>query len=69
LGTSIISLAKHWCNIKVENYVDNLQIILPTNVDQLSVQIQKQNQNQMHPEEGDLFGRGLELIIIPNPHD
>jgi hypothetical protein len=24
LGTSIISLAKHWCSIKGENYVDNL---------------------------------------------
>jgi hypothetical protein len=52
LDTSIISLVKHWCNIKGSNYVSNLQIILPTNVDLLPMQIQELNQNQMHPRKG-----------------
>jgi hypothetical protein len=65
LGTSIISLAKHWCNIKGGNYVDSLQIILSTNVDLLPVQIQEQNQKQMHPKKGTCLEEQLNWLLYP----
>jgi hypothetical protein len=62
MGSKIIVLVKHWCKIKWEGYMDTIHLILPTNVDLLPVQITGVSYRLMPPEEGDWFGRGLELI-------
>jgi hypothetical protein len=64
LENSIISLPKHWCRLKGENYSNNLHMILPTDVHSLSVQITEHLLRIMPPEERDLSGREHDLIEI-----
>jgi hypothetical protein len=62
LDSKIIALAKHWCELKGEGYIELLQLIMPTNVESLSVQIIELNIILMPLEEGVLSRRGLNLI-------
>jgi L-cystine uptake protein TcyP (sodium:dicarboxylate symporter family) len=61
LGSKIITLAKYWCKLKGEGYVDLLQLIMPTNVESPPVQITELN-SFLPLEERVLFERGLDLL-------
>jgi L-cystine uptake protein TcyP (sodium:dicarboxylate symporter family) len=62
LGSKIITLAKHWCKLKGEGYIELLQLIMSTNVELLQVQITELNNKLTPLEEGALSGRGLDLL-------
>jgi hypothetical protein len=64
LGSSIIALVRYWCQLKKENYSQNMYIILPSDVSLLPVQITEQNLSIMPLEEEDLFGEENEMIVM-----
>jgi hypothetical protein len=64
LGSSIIALVRYWCQLKKENYSQNMYIILPSDVSLLPVQITEQNLSIMSLEEEDLFGEENEMIVM-----
>jgi hypothetical protein len=56
IGNSIIILSKQWYKLREEQYSDNLHLILPHDINLLSVQMTVHNLISMPLEEWVLFG-------------
>jgi hypothetical protein len=64
LDSSIITLARYWCQLKGKQYLENMHIILSYDISLLPVQITEQNLSILPLEEVVLFGGENNMIVM-----